>query len=110
MAFSLHTDSKGILTLVQHVQPDNVVLVHGETTKMRFLQERIQASLNIPCFMPQNGTSMSLTLPMTLPVEVTQDCLEAANVNAGREEVKSVLKVCTFAPYKSSQWCCVHTE
>jgi integrator complex subunit 11 len=87
------------LSLVQHVQPDNIMLVHGEPVKMRFLQERIQATLNVPCFMPQNGTSISLSLPMVLPVEVTQKCLEAAQAYAGRQAVRNAIMVCTVASH-----------
>jgi len=30
MSFSAHADAKGILQLIKHVQPKNVMLVHGE--------------------------------------------------------------------------------
>lgn len=93
MAFSLHTDSKGILALAQHVQPDNVVLVHGEPPKMRFLQERIQASLSVPCFMPETGSSMSLSVPTTLPIEMTAACMAAAQGSAGRAAVRETVQV-----------------
>ena len=63
MAFSLHTDSKGIMDLVQHVQPRAVALVHGEEPKMRFLQQRIQESLHVPCFMPANGEALQVMQP-----------------------------------------------
>lgn len=93
MAFSLHTDSKGILALAQHVQPDNVVLVHGEPAKMRFLQERIQASLSVPCFMPETGSSMSLSVPTTLPIEVSAACMAAAQRCAGRASMRETIRV-----------------
>lgn len=93
MAFSLHTDSKGIMDLVHHVNPRHVVLVHGEKSKMRFLQSRIQSSLNVPCYMPANGVSLQLSMPSVLPVELTEDCMEAAMMAAGREACTAALQV-----------------
>ena len=37
MSFSAHADSKGILELLSHLEPKNVVLVHGEKEKMKVL-------------------------------------------------------------------------
>ncbi len=45
MSFSAHTDAKGILDLVKHVAPRNVVLVHGEKLKMVLLKNKIVTDL-----------------------------------------------------------------
>ncbi len=45
MSFSAHTDAKGILDLVKHVAPRNVVLVHGEKLKMVLLKNKIATDL-----------------------------------------------------------------
>ena len=37
MSFSAHADAKGILNLIKHVDPENVMLVHGEKSKMEKL-------------------------------------------------------------------------
>jgi integrator complex subunit 11 len=37
MSFSAHADSKGIMELLSHLEPKNVVLVHGEKEKMKVL-------------------------------------------------------------------------
>ena len=37
MSFSAHADAKGIMELLNHLEPSNVVLVHGEKEKMRIL-------------------------------------------------------------------------
>jgi integrator complex subunit 11 len=42
MAFSAHTDAKGILRLVAAAAPRNVLLVHGEKQGMDFMANRIQ--------------------------------------------------------------------
>lgn len=41
MSFSAHADAKGIMQLIQNCEPKNVVLVHGESSKMDFLREQI---------------------------------------------------------------------
>ena len=37
MSFSAHADAKGIMQLISHCCPANVMLVHGEAMKMEFL-------------------------------------------------------------------------
>ena len=39
MSFSAHADSKGIMELLSHLEPKNVVLVHGEKEKMKVLSQ-----------------------------------------------------------------------
>ena len=58
MSFSAHADSKGILGLIKHAEPDNVVLVHGEKVKMEVIAEVIKETLKIPCFFPANFESL----------------------------------------------------
>ena len=41
MSFSAHADAKGIMQLIRHCQPRNVMLVHGENEKMEFLKKKI---------------------------------------------------------------------
>lgn len=41
MSFSAHADAKGIMQLIRHCEPRNVMLVHGENTKMDFLKQKI---------------------------------------------------------------------
>merc|ERR1712179_581882 len=38
MSFSAHADAKGIMQLISWCEPRNVMLVHGEGEKMKFLQ------------------------------------------------------------------------
>lgn len=54
MSFSAHADSKGILNLLHHCEPENVVLVHGEKSKMEIFSEVVKETLKIPCFFPAN--------------------------------------------------------
>ena len=41
MSFSAHADSKGIIQLIKHLQPKNVMFVHGEAQKMKSLAKII---------------------------------------------------------------------
>lgn len=34
LSFSAHADAKGIMQLIKQCKPDNVILVHGEASKM----------------------------------------------------------------------------
>lgn len=54
MSFSAHADSKGIMELLNHLEPRNVILVHGEREKMKVLSEQIKTQLKVPCFFPPN--------------------------------------------------------
>lgn len=55
LSFSAHVDSKGIMQLVRHCNPRNVMLVHGERAKMAILKEAIQQTLKCPVYDPPNG-------------------------------------------------------
>lgn len=61
MAFSPHTDAKGIMDLTKFLSPKNVVLVHGEKPSMMSLKEKITSELDIPCFVPANGETVSVS-------------------------------------------------
>lgn len=41
MSFSAHADANGIMQLINHCEPANVLLVHGEAAKMDFLRKKI---------------------------------------------------------------------
>ena len=41
MSFSAHADAKGIMRLIQQCEPSNVMLVHGEASKMSYLKQKI---------------------------------------------------------------------
>jgi integrator complex subunit 11 len=42
MSFSAHADAKGIIQLIKHLQPKNVMFVHGEGSKMKILAKLIE--------------------------------------------------------------------
>ncbi len=55
LSFSAHADAKGIMQLIRLCGARSVVLVHGEASKMGFLQQKIQTEFGIRCFYPANG-------------------------------------------------------
>ncbi|KAG5445512.1 Integrator complex subunit 11 [Clonorchis sinensis] len=55
LSFSAHADARGIMQLISHCQPRNVLLVHGEASKMDFLKAKIEQEFGLPCLKPANG-------------------------------------------------------
>lgn len=90
MSFSAHADAKGvcvckivngsllditfssagIMTLIKQCEPKNVVLVHGEKSKMKFLDGKIKEEFHIDCFYPANGETINIATQTSLPVDV----------------------------------------
>ncbi|KAK7407693.1 hypothetical protein VNO78_09711 [Psophocarpus tetragonolobus] len=58
LAFSPHTDSKGIMDLVNFLSPKHVILVHGEKHKMATLKDKIHSELGIQCYDPANNETI----------------------------------------------------
>jgi Cft2 family RNA processing exonuclease len=42
MSFSAHADAKGIMQLIDHLKPENVMFVHGENQKMEILKVKVE--------------------------------------------------------------------
>ncbi|KAJ6639235.1 Integrator complex subunit 11 [Pseudolycoriella hygida] len=76
MSFSAHADAKGIMQLIQYCEPKNVLLVHGEAEKMKFLREKIKEEFSIECFMPANGETCVITTPVKIPVDASLSLLK----------------------------------
>ncbi|RKP34045.1 beta-lactamase-like protein, partial [Dimargaris cristalligena] len=67
LSFSAHADAKGIMQLISQCEPRNVVLVHGEKTKMGYLKSKIMKEFGIPCFDPANGESIDIETSRAIP-------------------------------------------
>lgn len=76
MSFSAHADAKGIMQLVRHCEPKNVLLVHGENAKMDFLRQKIMQEFNINCYKPGNGETAHIAVSSNLEVEVSLSLLK----------------------------------
>jgi len=71
MSFSAHADSKGILNLIKHCEPQNVCLVHGEKGKMEVFTEVVKETLKIPCYYPANFEDLILdVVPEDRPFQI----------------------------------------
>lgn len=92
MSFSAHADAKGIMQLIQYCEPRNVMLVHGEAEKMRFLGEKIKEEFGINYFMPANGETCHIITPVRIPVDASLALLrdEAKVYNALPPDPKRV--------------------
>jgi len=90
MSFSAHADAKGIMQLISWCEPRNVMLVHGEGEKMKFLKTKIKAEHGIDCFMPANGETAVIPAKATVPARVTVSLLksEAAKYAASPPDTK----------------------
>lgn len=80
LSFSAHADAKGIMTLIQQCEPKNVLLVHGEKSKMQFLKKQIIDEFNIPCFDPANGEVVTIDLYPQVPIDVSRTILKRNKV------------------------------
>lgn len=76
MSFSAHADAKGIMQLISWCEPRNVMLVHGEGEKMKFLKNKIKQEHGIECFMPANGETAVIPVPATIPARISVELLK----------------------------------
>lgn len=76
LSFSAHADSKGIMQLIQQVEPENVMLVHGERGKMQILKQNIIKDFGIPVFDPPNGEMITIQLSPTIPADLSVKLLK----------------------------------
>ncbi|OLY79795.1 Integrator complex subunit 11-like protein [Smittium mucronatum] len=75
LSFSAHADAKGIMDLIRQAEPKNVVLVHGEKSRMSFLKSKIMSEFGLPCYDPANGESLSIFDPLPLELGLLSDKL-----------------------------------
>lgn len=54
MSFSAHADAKGLLQLINNVNPKNVILIHGDKEIMKQFQNTWKEKSDIPITMPAN--------------------------------------------------------
>ncbi|KAJ3677431.1 hypothetical protein LUZ60_003155 [Juncus effusus] len=86
LAFSPHTDAKGIMDLTEFLSPQNVILVHGEKPQMAKLRERIQNELSIKCFYPANNENLIVPTTRNLKINVTEDFVKNCEKDLDSDE------------------------
>ncbi|KAJ2845280.1 Integrator complex subunit 11 [Coemansia brasiliensis] len=60
LSFSAHADAKGIMELIRQASPRNVVLVHGEKSRMTYLKSKVMGEFGCPCYDPANGELLDI--------------------------------------------------
>ncbi|ADM12455.1 putative beta-lactamase fold-containing exonuclease [Encephalitozoon intestinalis ATCC 50506] len=60
LGFSAHADAQGILSVIEQCAPRNVMLVHGERSRMKQLKKSVEERFGIPTFLPPNGTLINI--------------------------------------------------
>lgn len=87
MSFSAHADSKGIMELISKCEPKNVLLVHGEAVKMKFLKMKIMQEFKVNCYDPANGETVDIPTQISVPVDVSECLLKRSlDSDLGLEE------------------------
>ena len=80
MSFSAHADSKGIMELLSHLEPKNVILVHGEKEKMRQLSHKIKDQLKVPCFYPPNYSVTKIVTEPKIDIFISSSLINRINM------------------------------
>ena len=75
MSFSAHVDSKGIMEFLTYLNPRNIVLVHGDNEKMRDFKHKVNETLKIPCFNPENHSILEIDVVRKIPIKVSMNLL-----------------------------------
>lgn len=64
------------MQLIRQVEPKNVLLVHGERAKMAFLKQKIVRELNINCYDPPNGVSVTIPTAHSVPLNISTQLMK----------------------------------
>lgn len=68
------------MQLISQCEPENVLLVHGEASKMEFLQGKIKQEFGVNCFMPKNGETVNIPVRLSMPVDIESSLLKRSLV------------------------------
>lgn len=74
LGFSAHADEKGILQIIEQCMPKNIMLVHGEKSRMIELKKSINEILKVNVFIPRNGTLINIPQNNELVVNIDEEC------------------------------------
>ena len=58
VSFSAHADAKGIINLLRNVDPEEIIFVHGDKTKMAHFKPLVEEQLSKKVHMPPNHTPL----------------------------------------------------
>lgn len=93
------------MQLIKQVEPKNVLLVHGERAKMAFLKQKIVRELNINCYDPANGVSVTIPTAHSVPLNISTQLMkreyerfaESQQQEAGMHAAPRLLYSCSRA-------------
>lgn len=71
VSFSAHADAKGIINLVRNIDPENIMLVHGDRTKMESFAPLLEQQLNKPVYMPANHEHLTIPCIPHTPIPLS---------------------------------------
>ena len=100
IAFSAHADMTGIIKIIDQCKPKNIMLVHGELTKMKALRNKIKETKDIPVFMPQIGSLIEIPTSNDIKIKIEKKMLEK-HVDLDKEEQE--IEVMLDIEYKNNE-------
>eukprot|EP00834_Sanchytrium_tribonematis_P000120 NODE_3_length_80033_cov_0.932970.p36 type:complete len:256 gc:universal NODE_3_length_80033_cov_0.932970:78317-77550(-) len=81
LSYSAHSDSRGILELIQQSGATNIVLVHGSKSNMEGLKKTIGRELGLPCFTPAVGVTVTIRCEQKIPLLISKTFVEEHSKN-----------------------------
>lgn len=94
LAFSAHADAQGILKLIDQCKPRNVMLVHGEKSRMKILKKSIENVFGTPTILPANGMLINIPSSNTVQLRIERKRLPVhfgQNLSRSGMDVKMTL-------------------
>jgi len=76
LSFSAHADAKGIMQMIAMCEPKNVIFVHGEKEKMKYLARQIEDEIKIPVYYPPNGKTVTINTKRNIKVDLSLDVIK----------------------------------
>lgn len=83
LAFSAHSDTPGILSIVSQCQPRSIMLVHGDKSRMKVLKKILQDKYDAAVYMPCNGTITTIPDTRDVSLKIEKKILER-HIDSGK--------------------------
>ncbi|KAJ2792181.1 Integrator complex subunit 11 [Coemansia linderi] len=93
LSFSAHADAKGIMELIRQASPRNVVLVHGEKSRMSYLKSKIMGEFGCPCYDPANGELLEIETGQDVRALMSDQLFQAAWAKEQERRQKSAVSL-----------------
>ncbi|KAJ1724114.1 hypothetical protein LPJ53_001576 [Coemansia erecta] len=100
LSFSAHADAKGIMELIRQAAPRNVVLVHGEKSRMSYLKSKIMGEFGCPCYDPANGEMLEIETGKDVRALMSDQLFQTAWAGEQRRREEAAVGPITEMPVK----------